>query len=119
MRSPARRFGRLHSCSAFPEYFSKICCSIAQGSGDAAHQAGSCNVGEDAVVVDHDRRRKHVAQMTADAEVAIVAVSRQSAGAYRAHDGCSSKLGASTLSRLIDDWKSSEESARSSCSWAA
>ena len=40
----------------------------------AAHQACGRDIGQDAVVVDHQRRRKHVTKLPADGEVAVIAI---------------------------------------------
>ena len=77
------------------------CCRLNRASWrHAAHQACGGDVGEDAVVVDHQRRRKHVAQMAADAEVAVVAISRQAAGAHRAHHGLDREFGRFDLEQI-------------------
>ena len=119
VRSPTMRFGRLHSCSGFHLFVENVSRSIAQGGGYAAHQACGCDVGKDPVVVDHDRRRKHVAKMPANAEIAVVAISGQAACAHRAHDGCDRKFGCFHLEQVdLTTGSRARTSARSSCSWA-
>src|ERR1700722_11454059 len=60
--------------------------STAQRIRRAAKQRSGGDIRKDAVVADHDRRRKNVAQMTADRELAVVAIARQTAGLHCAHD---------------------------------
>src|SRR5581483_2536029 len=57
--------------------------SMAQGGGNSAHQAGRPDVCKDSVVVDHERCRQDVAQMTTNTKVAVIAISRQPAGTHR------------------------------------
>ena len=58
------------------------------------------DIGEDAVVADHDRRRQNVAQMPADAELAVVAIAGKAARLHRAHDGRDGKLGRVDLEQV-------------------
>src|ERR1700721_936392 len=47
---------------------------VAQAGGHGAHQASGCDVGQDPVVVDHQRRRQGVAGGRANAEAAAFAI---------------------------------------------
>src|SRR5215475_15231190 len=49
-------------------------CLFAQRRRRAAQQRGHADIGDDAVIADHDRRRQHVAKVAADAEVAVIAI---------------------------------------------
>ena len=51
-------------------------------AGTPPSSAAVADVREDAVVVDHDRRRQDVAQMAAEAELAVVAIAGQAAGPH-------------------------------------
>src|ERR1700683_4598797 len=47
---------------------------VAQRRRSRAEQRRHPDIGQDAVIADHDRRRQDVAQMAADAELAVVAI---------------------------------------------
>src|SRR5438876_266003 len=49
-------------------------CSVPQCGGNPGQQRGGGDIRENAVVVDHDRRRQHVTQMAPHAELGVVAV---------------------------------------------
>src|SRR6516162_6463717 len=58
---------------------------IPQQGGNVEQQRRPGRVGEDAVVVDHDRRGQDVAQRTRNAEFAVVAIAGETARLQRAH----------------------------------
>src|SRR5256714_5250956 len=58
--------------------------SIPHERGHLEQQQRACRAGEDTFVIDHDRGRQHVAEITGNAEFPIVSIAREPARLERA-----------------------------------